>query len=362
MKPRDRVATALQHREPDRCPFSVGFTPEFAERLRADLMRKDRLPPHNGGDGYTYELERAVGADMLLTFVGWANCYYGEGEAYTDEWGVGWRSVEHTTAYGVGRYTEPVGHPLAEDEAIEAYKAPDPQRPELYEDVRRVIERFQDQYWIVGCAVCTIFETAWALRGLERALLDFVENPELLRRILEIPYRYHLTAAKRLVELGVDMVWLGDDVGAQEHMLISPKHWRGFLKPLMASFIAELKAINPNVKVAYHTDGCIYPIIPDLIEIGLDVLNPVQPAAMDPVRLKAEFGNQLCFWGSLDIQETLPFGKPEDVQVEVLERLRTIGAGGGLIIGPSHYVQLDTPMENFWAMADTVARTPYNAL
>lgn len=361
MRPRDRVRIALQHREPDRCPFSVGFTPEFAERLRADLTAKGCLPFSGSEAGYAYDLERAVGVDMLLTFVGWANCYYGEGETYTDEWGVGWRSVQHNTPYGVGRYTELVNHPLAEDQAIEDYEPPDPHRPELYEEARRVIDRFRDEYWIVGCTVCTIFETAWALRGLERALLDFVENPELLRRVLEIPYRYHLTAARRLVELGVDMVWLGDDVGTQQHMLISPDHWRRFLKPLMASLIAELKCINPKVEVAYHTDGCVYPIIPDLIEIGLDVLNPIQPASMDPARLKADFGDRLCFWGALDIQETLPFGTPADVRAEVLERLRTMGKGGGLIIGPSHYVQLDTPLENFWTMVNTVTGTPYGA-
>jgi hypothetical protein len=171
-----------------------------------------------------------------------------------------------------------------------------------------------------------------------------------------------MAAAKKLVEMGVDMIWVGDDIGAQNSMLISPKHWRRFLKPRMANFIAELKAINPQVKVAYHSDGNIFPIIPELIEIGLDVLNPVQPACMDPARLKQEFGDRLCFWGSIDEQHTLPFGTPEDVMAEVTNRLRTIGRGGGLILGPTHHVQLDTPMENFWAMIHSITNTPYRAL
>jgi uroporphyrinogen-III decarboxylase len=103
----------------------------------------------------------------------------------------------------------------------------------------------------------------------------------------------------------------------------------------------------------------IYPIIPDLIEIGLDVLNPIQPACMDPVRLKREYGDKLSFWGSIDEQHTLPFGTPADVRREVLTRLDTIGKGGGLIIGPTHFVQLDTPMENFNTMIETITRTPY---
>jgi uroporphyrinogen-III decarboxylase len=142
-------------------------------------------------------------------------------------------------------------------------------------------------------------------------------------------------------------------------MLMSPKHWRRYLKPRMANFITELKTINPEVKVAYHSDGYIYPIIPELIEIGLDVLNPVQPASMNPARLKKDFGQKLCFWGSIDEQHTLPFGTPEDVRAEVLTRLQTIGKDGGLILGPTHHVQLDTPLENFWAMVDTVTQTNY---
>jgi uroporphyrinogen-III decarboxylase len=154
--------------------------------------------------------------------------------------------------------------------------------------------------------------------------------------------------------MGVDMIWTGDDVGMQTGMLISPRVWRKFLKPRMAGFIASLRDINPLVKVAYHSDGNISAIIPDLIEIGLDVLNPIQPACMDPARLKQTYGDRLCFWGSLDEQHTLPFGSPSDVRQEVLTRLHTIGKHAGLILGPTHHVQLDTPLENFWAMVNTI--------
>jgi len=142
-------------------------------------------------------------------------------------------------------------------------------------------------------------------------------------------------------------------------MLIAPRTWRRFFKPRMAGLIAALKAINPQVKVAYHSDGNISAIIPDLIEIGLDVLNPIQPASMDPARLKQDFGDKLCFWGSMDEQHTLPFGSAADVKNEVQTRLKTLGKNGGLILGPTHHVQLDTPMENFWAMVNTITHTPY---
>jgi len=200
------------------------------------------------------------------------------------------------------------------------------------------------------------------LRGLERLMMDFALNPEIAERILDIPYQYHLTAAKKLVQMGVDMIWVGDDVGTQSAMMISPQCWRRFLKPRMATFISEIKAINPQLKVAYHSDGMISPIIPELIEIGVDVLNPIQPACMDPTQIKRQFGDRFCFWGSIDEQHTLPFGTPADVQREILERLNTMGKNGGLILAPTHHVQLDTPLENFWAMQKAITETPYSSL
>ena len=365
MKHRERVLAALSHEEPDRCPMQISFTPEFAERLRLQIGSHSRKVHNPHGGGNTYELERSLDEDMLLTSVGWADSYYQEcepGAVYTDGWEVGWRAQEYDTKFGKGVYTEIVTHPLAEDDAIESYIAPDPNRDDLYREAEWVIREFKDEYWIVGVTVTTIFETAWALRGLEKLLIDMMVNPELADRILDIPYSYHLTAARRLVEMGVDMIWTGDDMGAQQGMLMSPELWRRFLKPRMATFIRTLKDINPELKVAYHSDGNIYPIIEELIEIGVDVLNPIQPACMDPAQVKADFGDRLCFWGTIDEQHTLPFGSRDDVRQEVRQRLRTIGKDGGLILGPTHHVQLDTPLENFWAMVETIMETPYSAM
>jgi len=362
MKPRDRVQTALDHNEPDRCPMQISFTPEFADRLRKDMEIQGHKVHNPHGGGNTYELERALGQDMLLTSVGWANSYYLDDKAYVDEWGVGWDVQAYETPYGTGHYTEMVRHPLADDQAISHYKPPDPNRLELYTDAAQVVASFKDDYWIVGVTVTTILETAWALRGLEQMLLDLVLDPDLANHLLDIPYHYHLTAAKKLVELGVDMIWTGDDIGSQHDMIISPRMWRKYLKPRMANFISELKTINPNIKIAYHSDGNIMRIIPELIEIGIDVLNPIQPASMDPVLIKSDFGDTLCFWGSIDEQHTLPFGSAADVDSEVRQRLETIGRGGGLILAPTHHVQLDTPLENFWSMVNTITSTPYSAL
>jgi uroporphyrinogen decarboxylase len=334
--------------------MQVSFTPEFARRLRKDMGLEDK-PGHNPhGGGNTYQLERALGEDLLLTSVGWANGYYQSDHDYVDEWGVGWRVSEYKTPFGNGIYTEIGSNPLADSDAISRYCPPDPHRPELYRDAQQLIRDYGREYFIVGVTVTTIFETAWALRGLEQLMLDFVADPDLADTILDIPYRYHLAAAKRLVELGVDMIWTGDDIGGQSAMIISPAMWRRFFKPRMGRFIAELKRLNRGVKVAYHSDGVIGPVISELIEIGIDVLNPLQPPCLDPAQIKRDYGDRLCFWGSIDEQHTLPFGTPADVSREVLARLETVGKGGGLILGPTHHVQLDTPMENFWAMVNTI--------
>lgn len=362
MKHRHRVEAVLNHEKPDRCPLQISFTPEFAVRLRKDMEIHGRRVHNPHGGGNSYELERALGEDMLLTSVGWANSYYMDDKPYTDEWGIGWSVQPYDTPFGTGNYTEIVCHPLANDDTINNYQSPDPNRLELYADSEQVIRDFKDEYWIVGVTVTTIFETAWALRGLEQMMVDMATDPDLANHLLDIPYRYHLTAAKKLVELGVDMIWTGDDVGSQRGMLISPKMWRKYFKPRMANFIAELKALNPDVKVAYHSDGDVSHIIPELIDIGLDVLNPIQPACIDPAQIKQDYGNKLCFWGSIDEQHTLPFGSPADVEAEVIERLKTIGKNGGLILAPTHHVQLDTPLDNFWAMVNTILNTPYGSL
>jgi uroporphyrinogen decarboxylase len=214
---------------------------------------------------------------MLLTSVGWANSYYANEtynsgkDSYTDEWGIGWRNSRYSTRFGDGFYTEIVGHPLADDAAIAGYKAPDPERSGLYAESEWVLRTFRDEYWIVGVTVTTIFETAWALRGYERILMDFVSDPDRADAILDIPFRYHLRAAERLVRKAVDMIW----IGRREHLLrcLSPDTWRRFLKPRMAAFISTIKRSTRSSIIFRRVHLSIIPFD----RVGVDILNPVQP-------------------------------------------------------------------------------------
>ena len=211
-----------------------------------------------------------------------------------------------------------------------------------------------------GCA-CTLFELSWYLRGMERVLEDMVANKDFMHAYLDRLMKWIDEAGTRMVGLGVDIIWIGDDFGTQDRMIISPQLFREFFKPRYARLFSRWKAINPAVKIAFHSDGNIYPIIPDLIEVGLDILNPVQPKSMDPARLKKEYGDKLTLWGTVDIQEVLPFGTAEDVANEVKLRVQTVGKGGGLILSPAHNIQCEVPLANilsFYESAKTFGRYP----
>ena len=190
--------------------------------------------PH--GAGNPYDLEIALEQDLLITSVGWANSYYGEGSQYVDEWGVGWQAVSYKTPYGGVTTPSRAGipSPTPTPRRSQATNRPTPTgrssttTPAAHRRARgRVLHRRVHRHH-------DLRDRRWALRGLEQLLTDFIEDPDLADAILEIPYRYHLAAAETLVRMGVDMIWLGDDVGQQQGMLISPRHWRRFLKPRMA--------------------------------------------------------------------------------------------------------------------------------
>lgn len=294
-----------------------------------------------------------LGHDLLKTTVGPAASYYlSDEDFYTDEWGIGWRKVD----YGYGHYTEPVVHPLKDLTDPEAFSIPDFTLDTRYEKARFLVNHYGREYAIVGEMACTLFELSWYLKGFETVLIDFKRNKEFMHAFLARLVEWARVAGKKLIEAGVDILLLGDDFGMQGRMIVSPEVFREFFKPHYAKLFEEFKSQNPKIKIAFHSDGNIEPIIPDFIEIGLDILNPVQPRSMDPARLKKQFGKKLSFWGTMDNQGTIPFGSPEDVAAEVRARMRDVAPGGGLILGPAHNVQPNTPVENMLAFYEAVKK------
>jgi uroporphyrinogen decarboxylase len=268
-----------------------------------------------------------------------------------DEWGIRSRPF--------GLYNEMVGHPLADIETpadLDGYDFPDPDAPGRFRLAEATVRQYGNDYAILGDQECTVFEMAWYLVGLEKFLIDLTRKKayvfELLDRILDISIRQ----GRRLIELGADVIWTGDDMGDQQGMMLSPALWREVFKPRLRSAFSAYRRANPDIRIAYHSCGSILPIIPDLIEIGLDILNPIQPNAtgMDPAFLKKAYGDRLCFFGGIDIQELLPRATPDRVFRSVQETIHILGARGGYIAAPAHNIQPDTPLENILAFYDAV--------
>jgi uroporphyrinogen decarboxylase len=239
---------------------------------------------------------------------------------------------------------------------------PDPKILEDYPfpQIRRVdrsvaVSKYHERgYATVGIAGGGLYEQCWYLRGMEQLMMDFALNPEfahvLVRRVADV----FCESARNVARWGCDVAAFHDDVGSQKSLQMSPAMWREFIKPNFARIIQAARNIKPDILWFYHTDGCVTEIVGELIEIGVNVLNPVQPEVMDPAAIKREYGDRLAFNGTISIQQTLPFGTVEDVRREVKERIATVGAGGGLILAPSHCVQPEVPLENLLALADAV--------
>ncbi len=181
-----------------------------------------------------------------------------------------------------------------------------------------------------------LFETAYRLRGFQQFMVDLVENPPLVDYLLDQLTAMHLAVSLALVRAGIDILALDDDVGEPTRMIISPEMWRRYFKPRVQAIIETCRQANPEVAIFWHSDGYIEPIIPDLIEVGVNILNPVQPDVMDPAKLKREYGDRLAFFGTVGTPQRWAWGTPHDIRAEVRERIETVGRGGGLIISPAY--------------------------
>lgn len=205
---------------------------------------------------------------------------------------------------------------------------------------------------VAGCWIGHMYEDSWQVRGYEQFLMDMIERPEWCEHILDRFMARNLAIAVAAAEAGVDWIMTGDDVANQNAMMFSVEMWRKFMKPRWAEVFSRAKRIRPEIRVWYHSDGNIEPIIPELIEIGVDILNPVQPECLDAVSLKKRYGSKLVFDGTIGTQSTLPFGTPDEVRKVVTERKRTLGGDGALILSPTHVLEPDVPLENIRAFVE----------
>lgn len=268
------------------------------------------------------------------------------GVTMLDEWGI---KVKYT---GEGEYWVFSHHPLQKAQTVEDLKVPDLELPERWDRVERAVETYSRDYLVAGMMEATLFEHAWQLRGYKEFLRDLYVNKRFASDLLDKLLDYKIRMARKLVERGVQIIRLGDDLGMQTSMIISPAIWREFFKPRMQEIINEIKK-GRKIYVYYHTDGYVEPVIPELIEIGVDILNPVQPDCMDPAKIKKLYGDQLTLHGTISVQETLPFGTVDQVRSTVIERIEKLGRQGGLVLAPSHVIGSEVPVDNIIALYET---------
>ena len=346
MLPRERLLTACRRGQPDRVPFTFGVTPplqavfeektgasDLAEHFQFDYRTVGAKPTQKQTDFTPYY------SDLQLV------------DADFDEWG-----VAHMRAHGTDpstrhfrRRISPLRNATTVKE-VEAFPFPDLDADYRFEGMAEKVAAIKARglaAW--GGLRFSTFDHSWLLRGYETFLMDMISDPEMTAAIMDRVVTILRNTVRQYVRAGVDVIIWGEDVGMQDAMLFSPALWRKWVKPRYASMIDAAKEINPDVIIWYHSDGRIEPIIPELIEIGVEVLNPVQPETMDPAQIKSLYGDKLAFWGTISVQQTMPFGSPDDVRAEVKQRIETVGRGGGFILAPSHVLEPKVPWENILA-------------
>jgi uroporphyrinogen decarboxylase len=201
-----------------------------------------------------------------------------------------------------------------------------------------------------------IFEAAQRLRGFEQLMSDFFRKPQFIDYLFHQLANIASQSVAILAAMGVDLICLDDDVGEPSRMMISPDLWRRFLKDPLSRIISTARAGNPSVQILYHSDGYIEPIVPDLIEIGVNAINPVQPDVMDPVTLKERYGNKVAFWGTVGTASDWIYGTPNAIESEVKYRIETVGSGGGLVISPAYDLEPEVKWENVLAFVKAVQK------
>ena len=377
MLPYERLLSTLQHREPDRVPFDLGSTrvtgiTKGAYQRLADAL--DITVPEVRLFDVIQQLaqvDEEICYRLKIDTRGlMPNCYRkfppkiertDKGRLLKDEWGVTWRMPTK------GLYFDPVIYPLAgsiEETDVEKHRWPNPQDPRLLTGLKKTAKEFYEQGYpgILEGFGAGIFEEGLRVRGYTQFYMDLVANSSLaariLDKILEIKIAYWDNA---LSELGnyVQIIREGDDLGGQDALLISPQTYRQVIKPKHKELFSFIKKKFPHIHIMYHSDGAIQDVIPDLIDLGIDIINPVQFTAkgMDVQKLKKTFGKDLVFWGGgVDTQRTLPAGHPEEVRAEVRRQIEALAPGGGFVFSTVHNIQDDVPVENIMAMWETLQK------
>ncbi|MCL2884165.1 MAG: uroporphyrinogen decarboxylase family protein [Oscillospiraceae bacterium] len=344
MTSKERVLAAVRRQPADRVPRFI-----WVGRGAADNMTRALGLKREDIDDYVQNDVRQVWLSVNKQME--TPC--AEGQRFVDEWGITWQRD--------GYYNTPVIHPLAGLTAGEIATAPlpDPLDPARYVDLDALLASHGRTHFIGGDVSGTLFEPAYHLRSMEELMMDMAGGDEAADILLDRLTDFSAAVAVEAVRRGVDWVWLGDDMGTQVSMLMSPAMWRRYFKPRMKKIIDAVHAVKPDMIIAYHSCGFIEPILGELADIGIDVINPLQESAgMDHAAVKREHGGRMTMMCGLDTQTFLLSASPDEVRAAMKEKVALLAAGGGYIAAVSHTLQHDVPVENIVAMLEGMAEPP----
>lgn len=332
MNNRERVLTALQHRQPDVVPYDIRFTkpahakmaqyygdPDFASKL-GNCFTWFRPYPKNG----RYWL---VGADI-----------------WEDEFGVRWN---RTIDKDIGVPCEYIVTP----DNLEEYEWPDPHDPRRYDHIKEALPKGKDSVTLLSLGFA-VFERAWTLVGMENLLVYMLTDKDFVHKLLDKILQYNLGIIEHACALDIDIVRFGDDWGQQRGLIMGIDLWREFIKPRIKQMYQLVKSKGKYVMI--HCCGKVDELFDELIECGLDIFNPFQPEVMDVFEIKKRYGDRLCFYGGISIQRTLPYGTVQEVKGEVQRLIDVVGENGGYIASPSHDIPADAKPENIAAMVEVL--------
>ena len=339
MTSRERVKKAVNHEATDRVPMDYCVREDVSKTLQDYLGLNDMESVYKklGIDIRKVGLGENVPSFMARS--GGKRIIKHPDGTLENVWGVVQRPSDD------GRYMEMVTGPFYETEDLNSFDWPSIDCIDPIEKVKGRIDSFGGNYSVWG-HLNNPFKSCWHMRGLENYLCDTVANEDFAIALWEKTGEYELEKGIRMVKAGVDALMVTGDIAMQTGMMVSPGAWRKIEKPRLAEMLRTFKGLNSDLHFYFHTDGAMEEVLPDLIEIGFDVINPIQPECMDVDYIKKKYGKQCTLHGTISIQKTLPFGTVEDVRKETLSRVALGREDGGIIIAPSNHVQADTPLEN----------------
>ena len=342
MNKREVVIDAITRRKDTPCPYNIDFTNEAREKLRQHLGLTNEQQVSDAVGNYCAQLNIGSATGPSEGIIDEIYPTKTGPDTARDDWGVIWRN-EPGDDIGV------VVNPPLKEPSLVGFSPPEPVSRGKY--LKDFCDANPDRFRLVSLS-SPIFQRAWFLRGFDNFLMDMGLRSDFVHEMVDMIMKYTTKVVTEAISYDIDALFFMDDWGQQQGLLMSPEMWREYFKPGMEKLFKMVKV--RGLFVFFHSCGNIECLIPELIEMGLDVLNPFQPEAMDVYAIKRKYGSDLSFYGGIGTQELLPHGTVHEVEADVREKVRTLGKNGGYLLAPAHAIQADVPVENILKLIEVM--------